>query len=115
MIEETLEDGDVDWNGLSGLQAIEMKSGSHYQRIIDADLSYPIHISESMDILDGCHRFAKNKFIAGNSTINAIIVPDHVLDNIYRFKIETGARRYSLQVVKRAKNCKLTTKRSHSI
>lgn len=46
----------------------------HYQRVTDADLSYPIIVlRDQPDILDGVHRLVK-AFINGHDTIKVIYV-----------------------------------------
>ncbi len=43
----------------------------HYQRIVDADLSFPIILAPDNEVLDGSHRIAK-ALILGHSTIKAV-------------------------------------------
>jgi len=54
----------------------------HYNRIINADLSYPISVSqinEKFSILDDRHRLVRAIKILNQKYINCIIVPDDIL------------------------------------
>ncbi|NCU37818.1 hypothetical protein EOL96_02030 [Candidatus Saccharibacteria bacterium] len=71
-------DGTDDWN-LTPQEAMDKKPGStvHQKRIADADISYPIVVTEyksRLVILDGVHRLAK-VHMAGGRTIKAKIIP----------------------------------------
>jgi hypothetical protein len=51
---------------------------SHYKRIVEADLSYPILITTKYNIIDGIHRVIKC-IITGKTYIYCIVVPNKIL------------------------------------
>lgn len=72
------QDGTDDWN-LKPQDVIDGKSGSsiHQRRTTEADLAFPIVITEyksRLVILDGIHRLVK-ALQEGRKTIEAIVVP----------------------------------------
>jgi hypothetical protein len=85
LIEDNLKNGDVEWDGLSATQALKNGRGEHYERIMNADLRYPIFINDDYVILDGCHRFAKSKHIEKNTCIRVYVIPNEALEEIYSF------------------------------
>lgn len=72
-----------DWN-LTPREVIQNPEyyPDHYQRILSADLSYPICIAKSKNgkwfVLDGTHRLAK-AYINNLKTIKVKIIPDNKL------------------------------------
>jgi hypothetical protein len=44
--------------------------------IVSADLSYPIIMTRSGDVLDGAHRIAK-AYLQGERTITAVVIDDY--------------------------------------
>ena len=51
----------------------------HSERILNADLYYPIILTPDGQIADGIHRLAKARWL-GLSHINAVILPDNYRD-----------------------------------
>jgi hypothetical protein len=51
----------------------------HSQRILDADLYYPIILTPDGKIADGIHRLAKARWL-GLSHINAVVLPNNYLN-----------------------------------
>jgi hypothetical protein len=47
----------------------------HYQRVDQADLSFPIIINPKFGLLDGLHRIAK-AYVIGHSSIKAVILAE---------------------------------------
>ncbi len=85
LIERSLKNGDVEWDGLSATQALINGRGEHYERIMNADLDYPIFVNNDYVILDGRHRFAKSKYVEKNTFIRTCMIPDEALEEIYSF------------------------------
>jgi hypothetical protein len=81
------KDGTDDWN-LTPRQVIEREMGTdeHYQRVLEADLSYPILVTEynkHLVILDGIHRLVK-AFLENRTTIRAKRIPrEHLVLRTY--------------------------------
>jgi hypothetical protein len=80
----------LDWDGETAAAICQRKIGTHWERIKNADLSYPICVfdvspsnsedgEKSYEILDGCHRFVR-ACLQGMTEICVIKVPQHLLD-----------------------------------
>jgi hypothetical protein len=50
---------DVEWDGDRAVDVVSTMKQPHWNRIMDADLTYPILVNEEMQVLDGCHRLVK--------------------------------------------------------
>jgi hypothetical protein len=85
IIERNLENNDVSWDGISGQFAHSCGQGEHYERIMNADMNYPICINDNYVILDGCHRFAKSKYKLKETLISAYIIPQETLSELFSF------------------------------
>ena len=53
------------------------KYKNHYNRIVNANLNYPIHINKDGTITDGYHRVIR-ALLLGDKTIKAYIVPQSI-------------------------------------
>jgi len=64
----------IRWNNSALLDVLKdlNKNQTHYKRIMDADLSYPIFVRENNDLIDGAHRLCK-AILTGKKTINAYV------------------------------------------
>jgi hypothetical protein len=73
---------EICWDEITAKDVCVTKSGDHWERIRDADLSYPIRVYDTGQeyvILDGCHRFVKT-YLLGKKEISAVIIPKNILD-----------------------------------
>lgn len=52
---------------------IKKKVGQHWNRIIDAELKYPLLVDEEYYIIDGCHRWCK-AHLNGQKTIRVHVI-----------------------------------------
>jgi hypothetical protein len=67
---------EVVWfGGPNNVRPTVRRIAQHARDILDADLSYPIIMTRSGDVLDGAHRIAK-AYLAGNDVISAVIIDD---------------------------------------
>jgi hypothetical protein len=67
---------EVVWfGGPKDVQPTIRRVARHARDIFDADLSYPIIMTKSGDVLDGAHRIAK-AYLSGQQMISAIILDD---------------------------------------
>ena len=64
----------IRWNDMALLDVLkDLKTNqTHYKRIMDADLSYPIFVRADNDLIDGAHRLCK-AILTGKKTINAYV------------------------------------------
>ena len=69
-----------DWGNVSPLQVIKNKniSPTDYNRIIHADLRYPIIITEKYKVIDGMHRLAK-AYLKDKKYIRAYIIDKQIM------------------------------------
>jgi hypothetical protein len=78
---------EVVWfGGPKNVQPTVRRIAQHARDILDADLSYPIIMTRSGDVLDGAHRIAK-AYLAGLEVISAVILedwptPDGITDTV---------------------------------
>jgi len=56
-----------------------------YKRILEADLRYPILITEKLEVIDGNHRITKS-FLEHKGSIRARIIPKRFLKELIVFK-----------------------------
>jgi hypothetical protein len=64
----------IQWNDMALLDVLRElnKNQTHYNRIMDADLSYPIFVRGDNDLIDGAHRLCK-AILTGKKTIDAYV------------------------------------------
>ena len=64
----------IRWNDMVLLDVLkDLKNHpTHYTRIMEADLSYPIFVRADNDLIDGAHRLCK-AILTGKKTINAYV------------------------------------------
>ena len=60
---------------------IKNKNGSHWNRIKNANMRYPIMMTEDGSVIDGCHRWCK-AYIKKQKTIRVHIVKDKDLKRV---------------------------------
>lgn len=78
---------EVVWfGGPNNVQPTVSSVARHARDIFDADLSYPIIMTSSGDVLDGAHRIAK-AYLTGQQVISAVVVdhwppPDGMIDTV---------------------------------
>jgi hypothetical protein len=78
---------EVVWfGGPKNVQPTVRRIAQHARDILDADLSYPIIMTQSGDVLDGAHRIAK-AYLAGLEVISAVVLedwpaPDGIIDAV---------------------------------
>jgi hypothetical protein len=76
---------EVVWfGGPKDVQPTVRRVVAHARDILDADLSYPIIMTRSGDVLDGAHRIAK-AYLNGQQVISAVVLdewpaPDGAID-----------------------------------
>jgi hypothetical protein len=67
---------DVVWfGGPKNVQPTIRRVAQHARDIFHADLSYPIIMTKSGDVLDGAHRIAK-AYLSGQQMISAVLLDD---------------------------------------
>jgi len=67
---------EVVWfGGPNNVRPTVRRIAQHARDILDSDLSYPIIMTRSGDVLDGAHRIAK-AYLAGNDVISAVVIED---------------------------------------
>src|SRR5215470_7524012 len=67
---------EVVWfGGPKNVQPTVRRIAQHARDILDADLSYPIIMTRSGDVLDGAHRIAK-AYLNGRETLPAVVLDD---------------------------------------
>jgi hypothetical protein len=88
----TTPPSEVNWDGVYLTQVLADKQGPHWQRIVQADLNYPIYVvssgPEQYEILDGCHRLGKVIW-QGKNTISVVVFPLEALEDC-RFTQSAG-------------------------
>ena len=62
-------------------QIIKNKNGSHWNRIQNANMKYPIMLTEDGAVIDGCHRWCK-AYLNKQKTIRVHIVKDRDLKKV---------------------------------
>ena len=69
-----------DWGNVSPLQVIKNKnvSPNDYNRIVNADLRYPIIITKKYKVIDGMHRLAK-AYLKENKYIRAYVIDSNTM------------------------------------
>jgi len=78
---------EVVWfGGRNNVQPTVRRVAQHARDIFDADLSYPIIMTGSGDVLDGAHRIAK-AYLTGQQVISAVVLdhwpaPDGTIDAV---------------------------------
>ena len=67
---------EVVWfGGPNNVQPTIRRIAQHARDILDADLSYPIIMTRSGEVLDGAHRIAK-AHLSGVAVISAVVIED---------------------------------------
>jgi hypothetical protein len=67
---------EVVWfGGPKNVRPTVRRIAQHARDILDADLSYPIIMTRSGDVLDGAHRIAK-AYVTGLEVISAVVLDD---------------------------------------
>jgi hypothetical protein len=76
------------WRGTGGqvftVRPIDVRTGPHCQRAVEANLSWPLHVTERHGrfvVLDGVHRLLKATWL-GFSTLRVLDVPPDALPQI---------------------------------
>ena len=62
-------------------QIIKNKNGSHWKRINDANLKYPILVDEDYCVIDGCHRWCK-AYLKKQKTIRVHVIKEKDLKRV---------------------------------
>jgi hypothetical protein len=77
---------EVDWNEGPALEVLKDENSPHHRRIEEADLLYPICLTDKYDLLDGSHRIFK-AYRRGYTGVLAVIIPPSILEQCKKVMI----------------------------
>lgn len=70
----------INWDGTRVTQLLVNRAGEHWQRIINADISFPVLVTKRLtgyEILDGCHRTVKVWLFGGVHRVR-VLAEEHL-------------------------------------
>jgi len=74
---------EIEWDGIYATEVAQMKVGEHWNRIHDADLTYPIIVMEhnkQLEVIDGAHRLAKSHILKRKTVACVKVTPEMLVD-----------------------------------
>lgn len=74
---------EINWDGIYATEIIAMRQSTHWERIKNANLNYPIVVmacNDQLEVLDGCHRLAKIYMTKQKIATCVQVTPEQIAD-----------------------------------